>query len=255
MYWFNFINYLLAPVMVIIVSMSATAQTKPNIVFVLADDLGWHNTGFHGSDIPTPNLDSLAAASVRLENFHVNPMCTPTRASFITGRPAHRLGLSNDVLAPWSISGLPQKDITIAQKLKGFGYRTALIGKWHLGHSEVSQRPMAKGFDYQFGPLAASVDYIRHTFPGSKIRDLFRNEDAVLIDGYLTDLLAQESENVILSHDFNTPLFLYLPFVSPHSPFQAVDNDLAKISHISDEQHRVYAAMVYALDRGGGNRH
>jgi arylsulfatase A-like enzyme len=122
---------------------------KPNIVYILADDLGWKDVGFHGSDIKTPNIDRLAAGGARLEQFYAQPMCTPSRAALMTGRYPDRYGLQTAVILSASKYGLATDEWLLPQALKEAGYRTAIVGKWHLGHADRKYWPRQRGFDYQ----------------------------------------------------------------------------------------------------------
>lgn len=227
----------------------ADAGVKPTIVYVLLDDLGWNDVGYHGSTIRTPTIDSLATSGVRLEQFYVTPMCTPTRAAFISGQAPYRLGLADDVIPHWSRVGLNLETQTIAERLKGAGYVTAIIGKWNLGHAAPAYRPTHRGFDIQFGPYSPASDYFAHTAAGSTIRDLWQQDRAVRVPGYLTDTLAREAVQLIERHDFASPLFLYLPLTAPHAPYQVDERYLEFVHDEPDRERWVYAAMVYAADR------
>src|SRR5262249_5030607 len=132
---------------------ACASDTKPNIVYIVADDLGWKDVGFHGSDIKTPNLDKLAAGGIKLEQFYAEPMCTPTRAALMTGRYPFRYGLQTAVIPAGSTYGLATDEWLLPQALKEIGYTTAIIGKWHLGHSDEKYWPRQRGFDYQYCPL------------------------------------------------------------------------------------------------------
>src|SRR5437588_820494 len=125
----------------------AETPRKPNIVFLLADDMGWKDIGYHGSEIKTPNLDRLAASGAKLEQFYVMPVCSPTRTCLMTGRYPMRVGLQTGVVRPWAKYGLPLDERTLAQALKEAGYTTAITGKWHLGHFEPAYLPTRRGFD------------------------------------------------------------------------------------------------------------
>src|SRR2546430_8527597 len=129
----------------------AADAPKPNILFILADDMGWGDPGFHGSEIKTPNIDKLAAAGTRLEQFYVQPVCSPTRAALMSGRYPMRYGLHVGVVRPWAQYGLPLDEHTLAQALKEAGYETAICGKWHLGHFQRDYLPTKRGFDHQDG--------------------------------------------------------------------------------------------------------
>src|SRR5687767_1045827 len=132
-------------VLVLVTTLCAISETaatpRPNVVFILADDLGWNDVGYHGSAIRTPNIDRLAAAGTRLEHFYVQPVCTPTRAALMTGRYPIRYGLQRHVIVVNSRYGLPLEERTLPQALKEAGYRTAITGKWHLGHHDPAYFP------------------------------------------------------------------------------------------------------------------
>ena len=123
----------------------AAEPLRPNILYFLADDLGWGDVGFHGGEIKTPTLDKLAAAGVRLEQFYVQPVCSPTRAALMTGRYPLRHGLQVGVVRPWAQYGLPLEERTLPQALKEAGYETAIVGKWHLGHCAPAYLPTQRG--------------------------------------------------------------------------------------------------------------
>ena len=125
------------------------ADRPPNILYIVADDLGWKDVGFHGSDIKTPTIDQLAQTGARLEQFYVEPMCTPTRAALMTGRYPLRYGLQTQVIPAGMTYGLPTDEWLLPQALKEAGYTTAIMGKWHLGHGKREFWPRQRGFDYQ----------------------------------------------------------------------------------------------------------
>jgi len=127
-------------------SVSPLEANKPNILYIVADDLGWKDVGFHGSDILTPNIDKLAEGGVRLEQFYVQPMCTPTRAALLTGRYPFRYGLQTAVIPSSATYGLATDEWLLPQALKDAGYTTAIIGKWHLGHADPRYWPRQRGF-------------------------------------------------------------------------------------------------------------
>ena len=138
------------------------ADPPPNIVYIVADDLGWKDVGYHGSDISTPSIDRLAATGARLEQFYAQPMCTPTRAALMTGRYPFRYGLQTLVIPSGHTYGLPLDERLLPQALKDAGYETAIIGKWHLGHGDPKFWPRQRGFDYQYGPLIGEINYFTH---------------------------------------------------------------------------------------------
>ncbi len=232
---------------------SAHAQpvTRPNIVYILADDLGWKDVGFHGSDIQTPNLDRLAETGARLEQFYAQPMCTPTRAALLTGRYPMRYGLQTLVILPDQTYGLPTNERLLPQALKEAGYSTALVGKWHLGHAKREYWPRQRGFDYHYGPLIGEIDYFTHEMHGQK--DWYRNNRPLKETGYVTTLLGQDAVRLIGRHDPKNPLFMYLAFTAPHTPYQAPQEFLDRYKHIADPSRRAYAAMITAMDHQIGN--
>lgn len=238
-----------AAILAACLGLPAAAQTtakQPNIVYILADDLGWKDVGFHGSDIRTPNIDQLAQTGARLEQFYAQPMCTPTRAALLTGRYPMRYGLQTLVILPEQTYGLPTDERLLPQALKEVGYSTAIIGKWHLGHAKREYWPRQRGFDYQYGPLIGEIDYFTHEMHGQ--RDWYRNNVPLKEKGYVTTLLGQDAVRLINRHDTQKPLFLYLAFTSPHTPYQAPQEYLDKYKDVKDPQRRAYSAMITAMD-------
>ena len=227
----------------------AAAQPEappPNIVYIVSDDQGWKDVGFHGSDIKTPNLDRLAQGGARLEQFYAQPMCTPSRAALMTGRYPHRYGLQTAVIPSAGTYGLATDEWLLPQALKEAGYTTAIVGKWHLGHADRKYWPRQRGFDYQYGPLLGEIDYFTHSAHGT--RDWFRNNEPVTEEGYATQLLGTDAVKLIDRHDPKTPLFLYLTFTAPHAPYQAPQAYLDRYKHLTDPNRRAYAAMITAMD-------
>ena len=222
------------------------AADRPNIVYILADDFGWKDVGFHGSDIKTPNIDRLAAAGARLEQFYVQPMCTPTRAALMTGRYPLRYGLQTLVIPSAGMYGLATDEWLMPQALKDAGYETAIVGKWHLGHAKPEYWPRQRGFDYQYGPLLGEIDYFTQEAHGR--RDWYRNNKPVKEKGYVTTLLGADAVKLIGAHDPSKPLFLYLAFTAPHAPYQAPKEYLDQYASITDPARRAYAAMATAMD-------
>ena len=226
---------------------SAREVTQPpNIVYIIADDLGWKDVGFRGSDIQTPNLDKLAKGGVVLEQFYAQPMCTPTRAALMTGRYPHRYGLQTIVIPSAGKYGLPTDEWLLPQALKEAGYTTAIVGKWHLGHADRKYWPRQRGFDYQYGPILGEIDYYTHSAHGTL--DWYRNNEPVKEEGYVTQLLGRDAVRQIEEHDTKAPLFLYLAFTAPHAPYQAPREYLDKYKDIADPTRRAYAAMITAMD-------
>ena len=212
----------------------------------MSDDQGWKDVGFHGSDIRTPSIDRLAQGGARLEQFYAQPMCTPSRAALMTGRYPHRYGLQTLVIPSAGAYGLATDERLLPQALKEAGYRTAIVGKWHLGHADRKYWPRERGFDYQYGPLLGEIDYFDHTAHGT--RDWFRDGVPVVEQGYVTELLGRDAVRVIEAHDPKVPLFLYLAFTAPHAPYQAPKAALDRYASVEDPSRRAYAAMITAMD-------
>lgn len=223
-----------------------SAARPPHVVYILSDDQGWKDVGFHGSDIRTPNLDALAQGGARLEQFYAQPMCTPSRAALMTGRYPHRYGLQTLVIPSAGRYGLATDERLLPQALKEAGYRTAIVGKWHLGHADRKYWPRERGFDHQYGPLLGEIDYFTHSAHGT--RDWFRDGEPVKEEGYVTRLLGDDAVKLIEGHDPATPLFLYLAFTAPHAPYQAPQENLDRYAGIADPARRAYAAMISAMD-------
>ncbi len=219
---------------------------KPNIVFLLADDLGYGDVGWHGGEIKTPHLDKLAASGVKLEQFYVQPVCSPTRAALMTGRYPMRYGLQVAVVRPWAQYGLPLEERTLAQALKEAGYETAITGKWHLGHFRPEYLPTRRGFDHQYGHYNGAIDYFTHIRDGGF--DWHRDDKVSRDEGYSTVLIGDEAVRRIEKHDAARPLFLYVPFNAPHTPLQAPPEYLKRYEGIADKNRRSFAAMVTCLD-------
>lgn len=234
-------------------SVSLYAESRPpNIVILLADDLGWADVGYRGSPIATPSLDRLAAEGVRMEQFYATPICSPTRAALMTGRDPIRLGIAYDQLHPWYNAGLAGDELTLAEVFRRAGYQTALIGKWHLGHTQAQLLPNAQGFEEFWGHLHTNTDFYTHTREGG--HDLQHNGSSVFEPGqYLTHLEAREAVRFLRERDSERPFLLYVPFTAPHSPMQAPEKTIDRYSGLPQKNHRrTYAAMVDEMDAAIG---
>lgn len=242
----------------------ASRGKKPHIVFILADDLGFNDIGYHNSEIKTGILDELARTGVRLENYYVQPVCTPTRAQLLTGRYNIHTGLQHGIIWPSQANALPKNETTIATKLTESGYRTHIVGKWHLGFYRREFIPTQRGFDSFYGFLTGGQDYYTHVnrlgFHKQGYRflngyDFWRGEEVQrdVAGEYTTFLFAKEAEKIIKEHDPKNPLFLFLSFQAPHMPLQVPKRFLRRYTHIKDNKRRVYAAMVSCLDEAVGN--
>jgi arylsulfatase B len=225
---------------------------KPNVVILLADDLGWGDVGYNGSIIDTPNIDRLAQQGVRLTNFRVEPLCSPTRAGLMTGRWPIRCGMGESVITPWRKHGLPTTEHTLADLLAEAGYqRRAAIGKWHLGHYQKKYLPLNRGFTFFYGHYNGAFDYFTHK--REKELDWHRNWDSSYDEGYSTDLIGSEAVRFIAENPAGEPFFLYVPFNAPHSPMQAKEEDIAKYEgRVTQKRPRIYAAMVDSMDQAIG---
>jgi arylsulfatase A-like enzyme len=228
----------------------AADPAKPNIVIILADDLGNADLGFQGCrDIPTPRIDSLAQNGVRCTNGYVScPYCSPTRAGLLTGRYQQRFGHEfnpGPVAARDDKFGLPLSETTLADRLKAAGYVTGLVGKWHLGETSQFQ-PQKRGFEEYFGFLGGGHAY----FPGQGA-PIYRGTEGVEEKEYLTDAFARVAVAFVERHK-DQPFFLYLAFNAVHTPMHATDDRLSRFTSIADEERRTYAAMLTAMDEGVG---
>jgi len=227
-------------------ALSQEAAPRPNILYIVADDLGWADVGFQGSDISTPALDALAAEGAQFTQFYAQPMCTQTRAALMTGRYPLRTGLQSFVILSDQTYGIPLEEKLLPQLLQEAGYDTALIGKWHLGHADPAYWPQQRGFDYHYGALIGEIDYFTREIHG--VTDWYRNNQVVVEDGYVTELLGLDAVRYIEAHDGEDPFFLYLAFTAPHTPFQAPEDALALYEGIGDPNRQAYAAMITSMD-------
>lgn len=257
------------PLCLLVLAGVARAE-KPNFLIILADDLGYQDVGFTGSEeISTPRLDALAAGGVVIQNGYVtHPYCGPSRAGLLTGRYQARFGMEiNLTYSPYDQhSGLPRDELTFGDRLQSAGYRTGLIGKWHLGASEP-HHPNNRGFDYFYGFLSGGHSYFPKnvtTYYPLQLPDgqphysanegsflpLTRNNQAAEFDEYLTTALSRDAARFVAEGD--EPFCLYLAYNAPHAPYQAPAETIAKYAHIQAKNRRVYAAMIDEMDRGIG---
>jgi len=230
----------------VLAAKGTATEAKPNILYIVADDLGWKDVGFHGSDIKTPNIDRLARTGARLEHFYAQPMCTPTRACLMTGRYPFRYGLQTAVIPSGHTYGLPTDEWLLPQALHEAGYVTAIIGKWHLGHADRKYWPRQRGFDYQYGALIGEIDYFTHEQHG--VTDWYRNNEPLKEEGYSTTLIGNDAVKFINEHRGGKPFYLYLTFNAPHTPYQAPQEYLNQYKTIADPSRRAYAASITAMD-------
>jgi arylsulfatase A-like enzyme len=244
------------------------SKQRPNIVLIMADDLGYGDVGCYGcKDIRTPAIDGLAAEGVRFTAFYSNaPECTPTRTALLTGRYQQRVGGLECALGIGNVGryddairlrktndmGLPVEETSIARMLKDAGYATAISGKWHLGY-EPKFFPLRHGFDSWFGPLGGAVDYLHHVEYTGQLA-LYENDKPVQSEGYLTDLITDEAVSFI-QRSRSKPFFLYVAYTAPHTPYQGPDDKRPEPVPEADYNkgsRETYTAMVERMDQGIG---
>ncbi len=241
-------------------SEAMAAQKRPNIVIIVADDLGWGDVGFHGSTIGTPNIDRIARSGIELNRYYVAPISSPTRSGLMTGRYPNRFGIREGVINPWKSIGLDLEERTIADMLGENGYvNRAIVGKWHLGHSRKAYYPLNRGFTHFYGHLNGAIDYFTHEREGEL--DWHNDWETCRDKGYSTDLIANEASRCIDRYaPGDDPFFLYVAFNAPHSPYQAPEEEIAR--HIAldkfaalpkrEQSAWTFRAMVSRLDSGVG---
>jgi len=236
-----------------LLSCSSINDSKPNIIIILADDAGYSDFGFMGSDeIKTPNLDQLAFDGVVFNNAYVSAsVCSPSRAGLLTGmyqqRFGHECNLDSDVN-----NSFDPNQITIAEALKTEGYNNGLIGKWHLG-DKTQNHPLKNGFDYFWGFISGARNYFYdpNEVNRNSIRNVVENYSQTKFEGYLTDVLGEKAISFIdKNNQSNNPFFLFLSFNAPHTPMQAKEEVLQKFK---DNPRQVYASMMWSMDEAIGN--
>lgn len=210
--------------------LSSAQHKKPNIIIILADDLGWGDVGYHGSTIKTPHIDRLAKEGIALNRFYTAAVCSPTRAGLMTGRYPDRFGLRSTVIPPWSEFGVDINEVFLPQMLAEAGYKNrAILGKWHLGHASLKYHPLNRGFSHFYGHLNGAIDYFSHKREGELD---WHNDFNVSYDkGYSTDLITDEAVKNIKSYHKESPFFLFIAYNAPHGPLQAKEEDLRKYGY------------------------
>ncbi len=229
----------------------AQKDSRPNFIIILADDLGYGDVGFTGStQIRTPNIDALAASGVTFENGYVSSaVCSPSRAGLLTGRNQVTFGYDNNLTVPKHnpmAGGLPVELKTIAQRLKNEGYKTGIVGKWHLGSEDVFH-PLNRGFDEFWGYLGGGHDYFSTEGGKGYEAPIICNYKQPQPLTYITDDKGDECVDFIKRHKLE-PFFLYASFNAPHTPMQGTKEDLELYMHVENKSRRAYCAMVHRLD-------
>ncbi|XP_075971687.1 arylsulfatase J-like isoform X2 [Anticarsia gemmatalis] len=250
-----------------ICTMTASrVSNKRNIVFIFADDMGWNDVSFHGSDqILTPNIDLLALSGVGFGRYYSHPICTPSRSAFLTGKYAYHLGMQGYPLSLSEDRALPVDEKLLPEYLKEAGYATHLVGKWHVGSSRNEHLPTSRGFDSHFGHRGGYMDYYEYTVeetfsPVGTVSGfaLYDNLTAAWdVEGYITDVYTERATSIIKNHDESSPLFLMVGHNAPHSSnkesyLQAPPEVVRQMRHVELTSRRMLAAMVKKLDDSVG---
>ncbi|KAK3588141.1 hypothetical protein CHS0354_012199 [Potamilus streckersoni] len=235
-----------------LIGVGSVKESQPNIVFIVADDLGWNDVGFHNPDMLTPNIDKLASGGVILNQSYVEPLCTPSRHAFMTGIYPYKSGMQHMVIYPEQPYCSPLNLTFLPQKLKKLGYDTHMIGKWHLGMCKWECTPTYRGFDTFYGYYQAQEDYYNKTVLGGLD---FRDGKEVVRDDktYSPITYAKRADWLISQHNKSRPMFLYLPFQSVHEPIQVPKKYEDLYPNIKTDGRRKYSGMVSALDEAIGN--
>lgn len=227
-------------------AVESAAPAQPNVVFILVDDMGFGDVGYNGSEIATPNLDQMALDGMKLDRNYVYPVCSPTRAALLSGQNPLHMGITGPID---DYASLPEDLKIMPEYFKDLGYRTHMVGKWHLGLSEVDSWPQSKGFDSFYGMLGGWIDFYTHVF--ARRHDWQRDGVSVYEEGHATDLMTDEAIRII-EDGGPEPFLLYLAYNAPHSPLQHPPeySDLNDYPEISDRS--VYAEMMTQMDAGIG---
>jgi arylsulfatase A-like enzyme len=239
-------------------AIAVSAQTRPNIIYIMADDLGYADLSCFGrKDYKTPHIDELASQGTRFINAYAGaPLCTPTRASFMTGRYPARTPVGLREPLDWSRSdslvGLTHDQTSIASLLRKGGYETFLVGKWHLGFAS-QYSPIKNGFNEFYGFHGGGIDYVSHTDPNGK-NDLYDNDRPARQSGYMTDLLTERTLDII-NRDHASPFFLCVMFNAPHWPWQAPGDAVYPLGNDNWRKGgspETYAGIMKSLDDAVG---
>ncbi|KAK3588140.1 hypothetical protein CHS0354_012198 [Potamilus streckersoni] len=230
----------------------AVKGAQPNILFIVADDFGWNDVGFHNPGMLTPNIDKLAYGGIILNHSYVEPLCTPSRHAFMTGIYPYKSGMQHLVILPEQPYCSPLNLTFLPQKLKQLGYATHMIGKWHLGMCKWECTPTYRGFDTFLGYYQGQEDYYNKTVLGGL--DFRDGKDVVRGDmTYSPITYATRADHLISKHNKSQPMFLYLPFQSVHEPIQVPEKYEDLYPNVKTEGRRKYSGMVSAMDEAIGN--
>ncbi|NWG46910.1 MAG: arylsulfatase [Alphaproteobacteria bacterium] len=228
-------------------ALSKAPAGRPNIVILLADDLGWRDVGYNGAETRTPAIDALSRQGIRMDQFYVMSFCTPTRAGLLTGRWPIRYGLMHRVVWPWSPDGLPPEEVTLAEVLADAGYGArGMVGKWHLGHADRIYHPLNQGFTSFVGTYNGAIDY--YTRKIANERDWHRDYEPAPGDDYVTFAIRDEAVGFLDAQRPDDPFLLYVAFTAPHRPNQAPADYLAAYEDLGNPLRASHNAMVTALD-------
>ena len=237
----TFLRHFVALALVVVLADAQQPSSPPNVLLIIADDLGWNGVSYHNPKMVTPALAQLAKEGVQLERFYGYPVCSPARSALLTGMMPRRFGVT-DVVGPGQ-QGIPKGTPTLASTLQSAGYRTSLIGKWHLG---TNPGPLGYGFDHFYGFLGPEIDYFTHVNQRGVV-DWSRDGKTVEEKGYATTLMADEAIAQLKQRDRKKPFFMQVAFNAPHTPLAAPEALISK--HKSDA---LYTAVIESLDLGIG---
>ncbi|CAB0034749.1 unnamed protein product [Trichogramma brassicae] len=285
MVWWNFFKFLIYSLFLGISSSrdqtqkneTTPSKQRPHIIFILADDVGWNDASFHGSDeIPTPNIDALAYHGVILDRHYVHPICTPSRTALMTGRYASRAGMQGFPMSAGELRAVPLNNATklMPEYFQGLGYRTRLLGKWHLGYYQEDLTPARRGFDSFYGYYNGFINYFDYMYSEPDLLkinvtryDMHDDDESELRAayprGYFTDMITEKAEETIKAHALNEPedrpLFLEIAHLAGHAsikddPLEVRDRAKvdAEFGHIESADRRKYAGMIRAMDESVG---
>ncbi|XP_071100463.1 arylsulfatase B-like [Haliotis cracherodii] len=235
------------------VLMSCGATKRPNIVFIVADDLGWNDVGFRNANMKTPNIDKLATEGIIFENAYVQPYCSPSRTAFMSGMFPFKVGMQHAVLIDSQAACVPLNYTFLPQELKKLGYATHMVGKWHLGFCKWECTPTYRGFDTFFGYYSAAEDYFNHS-KGAYLDYRDNKLPAWNYKGvYSAYTFAQKAVDVIHQHNVSQPLFMYLPYQNVHAPIEVPEKYFNMYPNVINRGRRTFSGMVSALDEAVGN--